>query len=89
MAGNVDAQLELADIYDRGLGVAQDRIEAYAWNAVAAATGNTLAAARRDSDLRTLSLDDQVKAKARANALEVSMNAKSKASSAQLPLSTS
>jgi localization factor PodJL len=72
-AGSIDAQLELADIYDRGLGVAQDQIEAYAWNAVAAARGNTFAASQRDKILRTLSPDNQVKAQARANALEASV----------------
>jgi TPR repeat protein len=87
MAGNTDAQLELANIYERGLGVSQDHIEAYAWNAVAAATGNTLAAGQRDRNLRTLSLDDQVKAEARANALATSMKAKP-GSSAQLTPST-
>jgi TPR repeat protein len=85
MAGNTDAQLELADIYERGLGVSQDHIEAYAWNAVAAATGNTLAAGQRDRNLRTLSLADQVKAEARANALATSMKA---GSSAQLTPTT-
>jgi hypothetical protein len=55
---------------------------------VAAATGNTLAADQRDRNLRTLSPDDQVKAEARANALQGSMKAGSASSSAQLPPST-
>jgi Sel1 repeat len=87
MAGNLDAQLELAHIYEHGLGVTQDHIEAYAWNAVAAATGDTQAADQRDRNLRTLSVDDQVKAEARANALVAAMKARP-ASSAQLPPST-
>jgi localization factor PodJL len=87
MAGNLDAQLELAHIYERGLGVTQDHIEAYAWNAVAAATGDTLAADQRDRNLRTLSVDDQVKAEARAHALVTSMKERP-ASSAQLAPST-
>jgi TPR repeat protein len=69
-AGSADAQLNLANIYDRGLGVAQDQIEAYAWDALAAARGNILAASRRDKILTTLSPDNQLKAQARANALE-------------------
>jgi TPR repeat protein len=69
-AGNIDAQMELADIYERGLGISEDSIDAYAWNAIAAARGNALAASRRDRILRTMSPENQVKAEARANALE-------------------
>jgi TPR repeat protein len=74
-AGNVGAQLDLADIYERGLGVHVDPIEAYTWDAVAAARGNTSAASQRDRILRTLSADNQVKAEARASALETSLKA--------------
>jgi localization factor PodJL len=74
-AGNADAEMELADIYARGLGVSEDKIEAYAWNAIAAAHGNKLAATQRDNILGTLSPSDQSKAETRANALETSMEA--------------
>jgi TPR repeat protein len=73
MAGSNEAQLDLADIYQRGLGVQADPIEAYAWNAVAAAHGNALAASRRDRIFKALSPADQAKAEARASALEASL----------------
>jgi TPR repeat protein len=61
-AQSSDAELDLADFYERGLGVPADPIEAYAWYAVAAKQGNRLAVTQRDKVLGTLSLDEQAKA---------------------------
>jgi TPR repeat protein len=47
-AQSSDAELDLADFYERGLGVPADPIEAYAWYAVAAKQGNRLAVTQRD-----------------------------------------
>jgi TPR repeat protein len=72
-AGSVDAQLELARIYQHGLGASPDQMQAYAWDAIAAARGSGLAARERDKILAALAPENQLKAEALANTLEASL----------------
>ncbi len=49
LAGSVDAQIRLAKMYDKGLGVPKDYVKAYAWYNIAASQGNAAARASRDA----------------------------------------
>jgi TPR repeat protein len=70
---SVDAQLELARIYHHGLGASEDQMQAYAWDAIAAARGSGLAARQRDEILAGLPPESQIKAQALASTLEASL----------------
>lgn len=47
-SGNVEAQLELGELYEFGFAMPQNAVPAYLWYSIAAARGNTKAAQRRD-----------------------------------------
>lgn len=47
-AGNVEAQLELGELYEFGFTMPQNAVPAYAWYSIAADRGNAKAAQRRD-----------------------------------------
>ena len=69
-AGVINAQFNLGLLYERGEGVPQSLVEAYAWYAAAAARGDQGAAQRRDHIASALNPGDLKKAQARAAQLQ-------------------
>lgn len=63
-----DSQYNLAVLYARGLGLAQDLIQSYAWFSAAAAQGDEEAGKKRDDVAAKLSPKDLASAKAVASA---------------------
>lgn len=61
LAASVPAQVELANLYRRGLGVAPDLVQAYAWLNLAAAKRSS-AAVQRDEVAICLDSTDRLKA---------------------------
>jgi localization factor PodJL len=66
-----DSQYNLGVIYARAIGVTQDLTESYKWFAIAAAQGDSDAAARRDEVAKVLAPDDLTKARATVTAWHV------------------
>jgi TPR repeat protein len=64
--GDAVAQYDLGQRYDLGLGVPMDRVEALKWLTLAAAQGQTDAAARRDRIKSKMSRQEISEARSRA-----------------------
>ncbi|NIP38281.1 MAG: hypothetical protein GWO07_03660 [Candidatus Dadabacteria bacterium] len=79
--GSPQAQLRLAEMYEKGLGITRNYIDAYVWYNLAAASGNSNARIARDKLESRLTNSQISKAQKKSNQLFASIKADTKTSS--------